>query len=313
MGDRRDPYVGACMGKMWYLRGKYPYAFWADPNEFFTDGPKINKGSDFGLMPSLFEPGGIVQHEFFIAGTPVIAFRTGGLKDTVFEFRWDNNSGNGFTFDNYNCGELINAMTRATDLFKNKEKLEICRKNAFNSAIDVMDVSRAWCREFYLIKGKLFFNVKEVKDTPITPDDTSFAQENSQYGNNPNMGSYQSHGTSLVEPTNQFVPDIKPIDSSDPNAMTKEEVDPNIVIAAFTYKFPENRKPKKVVIRGSFDNWKEDHPLEYQSVEGKWVLTMKLNKGKYLYKYVIDGNWETNPAEKTEKGKDGMVNNVINL
>ena len=43
MGDRRDPYVGACVNKMNYLRGKYPYAFWADPNEFFTDGPKINK------------------------------------------------------------------------------------------------------------------------------------------------------------------------------------------------------------------------------------------------------------------------------
>jgi glycogen synthase len=38
---------------------------------------QINLGADFGLMPSLFEPGGVVQHEFFVAGTPVIAFRTG--------------------------------------------------------------------------------------------------------------------------------------------------------------------------------------------------------------------------------------------
>ncbi len=29
---------------------------------FFTDGPLANIGSDFALMPSLFEPGGIVQH-----------------------------------------------------------------------------------------------------------------------------------------------------------------------------------------------------------------------------------------------------------
>ncbi len=50
------------------------------------DGPLINCGADFGLMPSKFEPGGIVQHEFFVASTPVIAFRTGGLKDTVFEY-----------------------------------------------------------------------------------------------------------------------------------------------------------------------------------------------------------------------------------
>jgi starch synthase len=32
---------------------------WADPSAFFTDGPLVNYGSDFGLMPSLFEPGGL--------------------------------------------------------------------------------------------------------------------------------------------------------------------------------------------------------------------------------------------------------------
>ena len=39
-----------------------------------------NLAADFGLMPSLFEPCGIVQDEFFVAGTPVSAFSTGGLK-----------------------------------------------------------------------------------------------------------------------------------------------------------------------------------------------------------------------------------------
>lgn len=29
---------------------------------FFNDGPLVNIGSDFSLMPSMFEPGGIVQH-----------------------------------------------------------------------------------------------------------------------------------------------------------------------------------------------------------------------------------------------------------
>lgn len=79
-----------------YLKNRYPHCFWAGPNEFFTDGSVVNRGSDFGLMPSLFEPGGIVQHEFFVGGTPVIAFKTGGLKDSVFEFV--NDQGNGYTF-----------------------------------------------------------------------------------------------------------------------------------------------------------------------------------------------------------------------
>ena len=50
MGNPKDPYCASCMTKINNLRGKYPYSFWADPNEFFTDGPLINLGSDFELM-----------------------------------------------------------------------------------------------------------------------------------------------------------------------------------------------------------------------------------------------------------------------
>ena len=78
---------------------QYPHSFWADPAEFFTDGPSVNLGADFGLMPSVFEPGGIVQHEFFIASTPVLAFKTGGLKDTVIEYDYTTGLGNGITFE----------------------------------------------------------------------------------------------------------------------------------------------------------------------------------------------------------------------
>jgi len=84
--NMREPYSAGCAHKMWALRHKYPNCFWAAPDEFFTDGSLVNRGSDFGLMPSVFEPGGIVQHEFFVGATPVIAFKTGGLKDSVIEY-----------------------------------------------------------------------------------------------------------------------------------------------------------------------------------------------------------------------------------
>lgn len=99
MGNMKDPYCINCVNKINYLKYKYPNNFWADPNEFFTDGPTVNLASDFGLMPSVFEPGGIVQHEFFIAGTPVIAYKTGGLKDTVIEFDMNTEKGNGVVFE----------------------------------------------------------------------------------------------------------------------------------------------------------------------------------------------------------------------
>jgi starch synthase len=45
---------------MMRLKSIYPRNFWADPSAFFMDGTVVNVGCDFGLMPSLFEPGGIV-------------------------------------------------------------------------------------------------------------------------------------------------------------------------------------------------------------------------------------------------------------
>jgi len=156
MGNEKDPYCISCVDKIKDLKSKYPHNFWANPSEFFTDGPLVNIASDFGLMPSLFEPGGIVQHEFFIAGTPVLAFKTGGLKDTVFEYDWHSNKGNGIIFENHSINDFTGAVERAIALFKNEEKYETCRINAFNSAIDLQEVANAWCKEFYRLRGKVF-------------------------------------------------------------------------------------------------------------------------------------------------------------
>ena len=141
---------------MWNLKNKYPSCFWADPQQFFTDGSLVNRGTDFGLMPSIFEPGGIVQHEFFVGGTPVVAFKTGGLKDSVFEFNWDSEQGNGYTFENHSREDFIFACERGLGTYKNKAKYLKLRQNAFDSTMDGEKVSRAWLAEFFRLRGKVF-------------------------------------------------------------------------------------------------------------------------------------------------------------
>ena len=309
MGDRRDPYVSTCIGKINYLRSKYPYSFWANPDEFFTDGPKINLGSDFGLMPSLFEPGGIVQHEFFIAYTPVIAFRTGGLKDTVFEFRWDNNTGNGLTFDNYNCNELLNTIKRSFGLFKNKEKYKVCQQNAYNSAIDVADVSRAWCKEFYRLKNKIFFNYKKVQNADLS----SLNNFNPEIDNslkdlindiNKKENKFNSKNNLKIINQNN---DIKKSNISKKNFEIHQKI-----FHFFSYKF-KNERPNSVLICGSFDKWQVKHPLVYDSAKDLWKINLNLKKGKHYFKYIIDGIWKINPSELSERGNDGIINNYIIL
>ena len=277
MGNPSDPYVGQCINKINYLRSKYSYAFWANPYEFFTDGPKINLGSDFGLMPSLFEPGGIVQHEFFIAGTPVIAFKTGGLKDTVNEFRYDTNTGNGFTFESHNAYELIQAISRSLGLFQNKEKYEICRKNAKNSAIDVADVSRAWCKEFCRLKNKIFFNVKDAEDV----------DKNQSFE---------------LKKENMEIKEVK-----------EEKKDDGLIPITFSYKFEKGKKLESVLLCGSFTNWKEKISLTFDPLSEKWSTIVRLPKGKHFYKYIVNNNWIINPMERNEKGNDGIVNNVVEI
>lgn len=142
--NMRDPYSAMCANRMWHLKSKYVNSFWAAPEAFFTDGSLINRGADFGLMPSLFEPGGIVQHEFFVGGTPVIAFKTGGLRDSVIEFDLNTNEGSGFTFESYNKNDFIFAIRRAINVFKNKSQYQILRMGAEKATMPGEVVCRAW-------------------------------------------------------------------------------------------------------------------------------------------------------------------------
>ncbi|CDF38462.1 Starch synthase [Chondrus crispus] len=151
-----DEYSSGCARHMVDLRRRHPWCFWAQPDEFFTDGPMCNLGADFGLMPSLFEPGGIVQQEFFVAGTPVIAYKTGGLKDTVHEWKSSQGEGNGFTFEEYSHADFVWAVKRALRVFAQPHEYEEMRVAAAETTIDVSQVAWAWSSEFHRIRNAMY-------------------------------------------------------------------------------------------------------------------------------------------------------------
>ena len=68
-------------------------------------------------MPSLFEPCGLTQLIAMRYGTVPIVRETGGLKDTVEPYNQFTNGGNGFTFDRYETGLLLDAVNRAKTLY----------------------------------------------------------------------------------------------------------------------------------------------------------------------------------------------------
>ena len=301
MGNPKDPYCAACINKINELKYKHPKCFWADPFEFFTDGPRVNMGSDFGLMPSLFEPGGIVQHEFFIAGTPVIAFRTGGLKDTVFEFQYIGDTGNGFTFDTYNHWNLIHAVERSLHLFSNKDKYEKCRKNAFNSAIDVADVSKAWCKEFYRLKNKIFIDMKKFIDVTKENVESAITQETIDEIKKIEVKEHKDIAMDKDAKSEDI--DVNGVKKGDYCGEEKIPV-------TFVYESALQIQPNSVQLTGSFCAWQVRYPLMYDKTLNQWNVVVHMKRGTYSYKYIVDGQWVVNEKEKT-LNENGTINNFL--
>ncbi|EFB77557.1 glycogen synthase, partial [Subdoligranulum variabile] len=82
---------------------------------------RIYAGADALLVPSRFEPCGLTQLNAMHYGTLPIVRETGGLKDTVEPYNIFTGDGNGFTFDRYDAGLLLDAVNRAkTEYFVNR-------------------------------------------------------------------------------------------------------------------------------------------------------------------------------------------------
>lgn len=96
---------------------------------------QIYAGSDFFLMPSLFEPCGLGQMIAQRYGTLPIVRRTGGLRDSVINYDGHNEEiSNGFGFDNYSEWDMNRTCFYAYDIFYNhKETFKKLVKNALKT------------------------------------------------------------------------------------------------------------------------------------------------------------------------------------
>ena len=80
----------------------------------------MNAACDAILVPSLFEPCGLTQLIAFRYGAVPIVRETGGLKDTVEPYNEFENTGTGFSFRNYDAGELLSSIRYAEQVYFDK-------------------------------------------------------------------------------------------------------------------------------------------------------------------------------------------------
>ncbi len=83
---------------------------------------KIYAGSDIFLIPSRYEPCGLTQMYSLRYGTIPVVRATGGLDDTVQEYKPERQTGNGFKFEDYSAKALLAALEKAVSAYRNKER-----------------------------------------------------------------------------------------------------------------------------------------------------------------------------------------------
>lgn len=78
--------------------------------------------------------------------------------------------------------------------------------------------------------------------------------------------------------------------------------------------FSVKAEPKsKVFVAGTFNDW-SDTKTELKEKKGVFTKSILLDKGKYEYKFVINGIWTVDPncADWSPNGH-GSLNSVVNI
>ena len=102
------------------LKEKYPHVIVEHFNYEEAFSHQLLAGCDAVLIPSKFEPCGLVQMEAMRYGAIPIVRATGGLAESVIDYNPQKDSGTGFVFSRFDHYALLGTMIRAVEAYKYK-------------------------------------------------------------------------------------------------------------------------------------------------------------------------------------------------
>lgn len=79
----------------------------------------------------------------------------------------------------------------------------------------------------------------------------------------------------------------------------------------FSAKFDAARE---VSVAGDFNDWRADTRLQSRGRPGEWIIRLPLQPGRYRYRFVVDGQWTTDPHNRyVETNQFGELNNIVEV
>lgn len=72
-------------------------------------------------------------------------------------------------------------------------------------------------------------------------------------------------------------------------------------------------KANDVRLVGDFNDWDQSADPMTREKKGLWKTALDLSPGTYEYKYLVDGNWWTDPAKERIWNPFGSENSVITV
>ncbi|MES2111199.1 MAG: hypothetical protein V4577_20765 [Bacteroidota bacterium] len=82
--------------------------------------------------------------------------------------------------------------------------------------------------------------------------------------------------------------------------------------AMVSFKLAGYENAKKVYVSGNFNGWKHNDMAMQKTANG-WILNTTLAAGNYQYKFIVDGNWITDPANPNYAKEGGIENSFLSV
>ena len=222
----------------------------------------------------------------------MLAFRTGGLKDTVVELNPATGKGSGFTFESHTHSDFMQAVHVRRGCSARRRLAARAFAHARRAAAGHQRVQQpcavqetprqrrggshgphhrrvgmvrgaggtrlgVWGRS----RGRCWCRYRELhrlRRVPVPPRRTTF----------------------------KFLPT-----SSDPEPLRTGHADVRLV--------------------GSFTAWEGGIPLQWSTEAACYQVAVCLRRGTHAYKYVVDGKWTLSPGEEVVAGPNGMENHEM--